>query len=294
MAKKKKTPAASSNFRRPTLKSAYNYAKKHGNMPEEEMDEDQRLRLLESYKVILEAKENAERKGKTLKKAVKKAKTSKKKGRGNFIGSKVSKARRYLKRVAKYTPQKRKDKYIALRIKEAKHVIKMSEQRNAARKRRRAETSEAKKLTKDLSTNKWEEVTGPDGEIVRFKLEFWTSGPRAGKLRRRVRSKQEPQVGDIILDATGPAGPDQKGGIRAWRIASNRRRKHPVSREMVENYKDSILYKVRQLAAGRISLKQFGDFVRSQLKKPSSREYQERVRAGKKQAMTGWKLRRKR
>jgi len=293
MAKKKRTPAATSNFIRPALKAAYNYVKKHGNLAEDELDPDQRIRLIEAYRLIFDAEKSAEKQGKNFKRVKKRAKTSKKKRRGNFIGSKLSKARNYLKRASKYPIEKRKDKYISLRIQEAKHVIKKAEQRNKDRKVHRATTAESKKLVKDLETTKWEEVTGPNGEIIRFKLDFYTSGRLAGKLRRRVRSKQEPQQGDILLDVTGPAGPDQKGGLRAWRIASNRRRRHPVSREMIENYKQSNLYRVRQLAAGQISLQKFADFIQEQLEKPTSKEYQTRVRKGGTPA-TGWKLRRKR
>jgi len=293
MAKKKRTPAATSNFIRPALKAAYNYVKKHGDLKEEDLNADQRLRLIEAYRLIFDAEKSAKKQGKKFKNVKKRAKTSKKKKRGNFIGSKISKARNYLKRASKYPPEKRKDKYISLRIQEAKHVIKSAEQRNRDRKVRRASASEGRKLSKELSTNRWEEVTGPNGEIIRFKLDFYTSGEKAGKLRRRIRSKQEPQQGDIVLDATGPAGPDQKGGIRAWRMASNRRRKHPVSKEMIENYKQSNLYMVRQLAAGQISLQQFADFIQAELNKPSSKDYQARVRTGS-APVTGWKLRRKR
>lgn len=93
---------------------------------------------------------------------------------------------------------------------------------------------------------KWEEVVGPDGEIVRFKLLY----NKDGEFQKRVRSKELPQKGDIVLDLTQ--------GFKAWLITKSRRRPyHEITPEMRRSYENSFLYKVRQLASGQLSLPKF-------------------------------------
>ena len=91
----------------------------------------------------------------------------------------------------------------------------------------------------------WEEVLGPDGELIRFKLEYGKSDSDKDKLQSRKRSKEPPQNGDIILDLTSK--------IAAWKITGKGRSSIPVTKKMESYYKASSLYKVRQLAAGKLS-----------------------------------------
>ncbi len=281
MAKKKKT--LKSNFRRPTLKSALRYIKAN---KEAEMDgtisQQRELKLIESYRVVYESYENTGKDKEKFKKKKKKAKLSKRPDRGNYIGESVFKAKRYLKSVEKYSAQKRKQPNIAIRIKEAQRVIRKAEMRNLKKREGRASDREEKSLVKDLSVIKWEEVTGPNGEVIRFRLDPYKAGAKQGGLKRRVRTKSEPGPGDVVLDSTGPT--DGSGdGIRAWRITENRRRKYDVTKRMVDTYKTSILYQVRRMAAGQISLQQLHDFIGDELKKPSalvasSKEYKQSMR----------------
>jgi len=85
----------------------------------------------------------------------------------------------------------------------------------------------------------YEETFGPEGEVIRFKLHY----SKDGTFLKRTRTRQEPQIGDVVLDLTS--------GISAWRITSNRRRRHPVTPSMRESYENSFLYKVRKLTAGK-------------------------------------------
>jgi len=85
----------------------------------------------------------------------------------------------------------------------------------------------------------YEECLGPEGEVIRFKLHY----NKSAVFLKRTRTRNEPQVGDIVLDLIT--------GIKAWRITTNRRRKHPVTPAMRESYESSYIYKVRKLAAGR-------------------------------------------
>jgi len=85
----------------------------------------------------------------------------------------------------------------------------------------------------------YEETIGPEGETIRFKLHY----TREGEFSKRTRTRNEPQVGDIVLDLVS--------GVKAWRITTNRRRKHPVTPAMRKSYESSCVYKVRKLAAGK-------------------------------------------
>lgn len=99
---------------------------------------------------------------------------------------------------------------------------------------------------------RWEEVVGPDGEIVRFKLLY----NKDGSFQKRVRSKEAPQKGDIVLDLTQ--------GFKAWLITKSRRRPyHEITPEMRKSYENSFLYKVRQLAAGQLSLPKFLETIKN-------------------------------
>jgi len=105
----------------------------------------------------------------------------------------------------------------------------------------------------------WEEAMGPDGEVVRYKLDY----KKDGTFWRRRRTREEPQIGDIVLDL--------REGINSWRITSNRRRKHPVTPAMRKSYENSSLYKVRQLAIGKLSLTKFIQEIQS-IKKSESKK----------------------
>lgn len=99
---------------------------------------------------------------------------------------------------------------------------------------------------------RWEEVSGPDGEVVRFKLIY----DQDGKFKKRARTKDLPQKGDIVLDLTS--------GFKAWIITKNRRRPYnEITKEMRRSYENSFLYKVRQLASGQLSLPKFVELIKS-------------------------------
>ncbi|RJR07545.1 hypothetical protein C4588_06480 [Candidatus Parcubacteria bacterium] len=101
----------------------------------------------------------------------------------------------------------------------------------------------------------WEEVLGPKGETIRFKVEYHKEGPEKGKVKEKKRAlKAEPQIGEIILDLTT--------GIQAWRVTESGRTTMPVSKRMRDFYRQSYLYRVRQLAAGIISPTQFVKYVK--------------------------------
>lgn len=122
-------------------------------------------------------------------------------------------------------------------------------------------TCETKKgnLPAETGTPSWEEVTGPKGEVVRYKVKYYTDGPSKGQVRERNRVvKEQPKAGDIILDLTS--------GVKAWKVSANGRRQEiAVTKQMEALYKESNLYKVRQLAAGHISLNQFFEAVKGKV-----------------------------
>ena len=89
----------------------------------------------------------------------------------------------------------------------------------------------------------WEELLDPEGHVIRFKIEY----AKNGALKGRSIVTDDPELGDIVLDLTS--------GIKAWKITSRRRRKHPVSPLMRKVYESSVLYLIRQYAAGKIDPK---------------------------------------
>ena len=69
-----------------------------------------------------------------------------------------------------------------------------------------------------------------------------------GSFRRR---------GNIVLDTTA-----RGEGFKVWRIRGTRRRPMPKTPQMQAIYESSFLYKVRQLAAGKISVQELHDATR--------------------------------
>lgn len=106
----------------------------------------------------------------------------------------------------------------------------------------------------------WEEVAGPkDGDVIHFKLVYHKDGPYKGQLKERKRTQKEtPKRGEIILDLTS--------GVKAWQMPATggKRESIPVTKQMEDYYKKSNLYRVRQLAAGYISLDQFAAAVKGE------------------------------
>lgn len=102
----------------------------------------------------------------------------------------------------------------------------------------------------------FEETLGPDGEIIRFKLDYSQENGKC-KFKRRTRTQIEPPIGSIILDLTC--------GIKAWKRFSDKRRTYPISDAMMQSYKNSIIYKTRQLAAGKISLREFSEIIQNEI-----------------------------
>lgn len=252
-------PNPRGNYRLPTLKASMNYIKKHKSM--EDLSEEQKMRLLEAYRIVSEASA-------THPEALRTAQVSKSEERGNYMRPSIAAARRYLESVKDYSQQKKSEEQIAWRIKEAERIVAKADRKNDRRKQKRpvgpvqqtkarssaitAVSKPARKKTEKHVTQ-WEEVLGPEGETIRFKLDQVLDGPNEGKFKARILSKDEPQVGDLVLDATQ--------GLQAWKITSTRRRPHPVTPQMKETYESSLLFKVRQMVAGKITLKQLSDHV---------------------------------
>lgn len=141
------------------------------------------------------------------------------------------------------------------KIKSAEKIVQRADRRNQNRRLKK----DGKTLTvgdKSFPTFKpkkevilFEETVGPDGEIVRFKLLY-----RDNRFQKRLRTKEEPPVGSIILDLVS--------GVKAWRRYSDKRRSIPLTSEMRRSYQNSFLFKVRQLAAAKINVQQFIDIVK--------------------------------
>jgi hypothetical protein len=227
----------------------------------------------------------------------------------NFFDS-ILKARAFLIQVSCLTPKQQSDPQMQAKIEVANKIVAKADRRNDRRKARRATQNvqtaavnkplrviaggkqptiysvknckEAQQSVEKLCDNvtcktagrpqrmavgsdrvNWEEVLDPDGNIVRFKIIYHKDGPDAGKVKERKRvKKEEPKTGDIVLDLTS--------GIRAWRIGKTRE-KIDVTKEMEVAYKASTLYKVRQLAAGFISLSQLVDALNKDLPSNTSK-----------------------
>lgn len=211
----------------------------------------------------------------------------------------ITKARAFLVQVACLTPKQTNDPEMQLKIEAATKIVAKAGRRNDRRRARRAAGGsvsgslrvieggksrnvktcpEAKQSVKDLCGNvvchavpkpqktlavgsdrvAWEEVLDPAGKVIRFKIIYHKEGPNIGtiKERRRVK-KEEPKPGDIVLDLTS--------GIKAWRAGT--REEVNVTKEMEADYKKSNLYRIRQLAAGYISLSQLIDMLNKDLEK---------------------------
>lgn len=210
----------------------------------------------------------------------------------------ILKARAFLKQTECLNSKQLSDPELQKKIEAAYKVIAKADRRNERRRNRRAAKAgkattipsglqsiqkytvrtcdEAKKtvgrlcegitcettkkgLPVETGNPSWEEVTGPKGEVVRYKVKYHVDGPSKGQVKERNRAvKEHPKVGDIILDLTS--------GIKAWKVVANGRRQEiPVTKQMEALYKESNLYKVRQLAAGHISLNQFFEAVKGKV-----------------------------
>jgi len=241
-----------------------NYIKKK-HKDRHDLSEEQKMRLLEAYRIVSEA--NAARP-----EALKTARVSTSEELGNYIRPSIAAARRYLESIKDYSQQKRQQEDIAWRITEAERIVAKADRKNTRRKKKSIGPTPARQTPATRPTNitattvkaprsrkvekhvtQWEEVLGPDGETIRFKLDQFLDGPNQGKFKARLLTKDEPQVGDLVLDATQ--------GLQAWKITSTRRRPHPITPHMRETYESSLLFKVRQMVAGKITLKQLSDHV---------------------------------
>lgn len=258
-------PNPRGNYRRPTLKASMNYIARYKDEDMDSLSEAQKFRLLEAYRIVAEAKASDPN-------SLKRAQVSTSEDRGNYIRPSIAAARRYLESVKDYSEAKKSQEDIAWRIREAQMIVAAADRKNQRRKAKRASkpgvakktatsapravrTAVARTPKTEKHVTKWEEVLGPEGEVIRFKLEEFEDGPNQGKFKARVLTKDEPQVGDIVLDATQ--------GLKAWKITSSRRRPHPVTPQMRETYESSLLFKVRQMIAGDITLKQLSDHVKN-------------------------------
>lgn len=131
------------------------------------------------------------------------------------------------------------------KIRRAEKMVQKADRRNQRRKTGRNGKSDLNLIKKPVKEiTRYEETLGPDGEVIRFKLII-----AENTYKNRVRTKEEPPIGSIILDLTS--------GIKAWKRFSDKRRSIPLTSEMRRSYQNSFLFKVRQLAAGKINLQQF-------------------------------------
>lgn len=143
----------------------------------------------------------------------------------------------------------------AEKIKRAEKMVRKADRRNQKRKlKREGAPFLTEKINKPLKeVTRFEETLGPNGEIIRFKLIG-----EDGIFKKRVRTREEPPIGSIILDLTD--------GVKAWKRFSDKRRSTPVTQEMRRTYQNSLLFRVRQLAAGKINLQQFADSIKHEKK----------------------------
>lgn len=139
----------------------------------------------------------------------------------------------------------------------------------AQRLNERCDNVECKPLNGSASTStssgaraSWEEVLGPKGEVVRFKLVYDAAG---NVIDRKRLNKEKPHSGDIVLDLTR--------GVEAWQIVDDQRQPIKLTRQMEQAYKNSILYKVRQFAAGQISIDQFSESLKTRLASAKMRKH---------------------
>jgi hypothetical protein len=140
------------------------------------------------------------------------------------------------------------------------------EKRHRPRTRTRATRSVRAEVIKNIDPadlHSWEEVVGPEGEIIRFRVDRYKSKKRWGEMRRVVRDNSEPAVGDTVLDLTL--------GARAYKITRSGRKKVALNPEMIKKYRDSFLYHVRRVAAGKLSSKGFLEKVKALLNSPKTK-----------------------
>jgi hypothetical protein len=103
--------------------------------------------------------------------------------------------------------------------------------------------------------HEWEEAVGPKGELIRFKVERYTTTDKKGRIKSftRVNPKRvKPNDGDLILDMTC--------GIKVSMQTPEGRVDLPetaLTNEMISNYKNSFLYKVRLVAAKKETPRNF-------------------------------------
>lgn len=131
-------------------------------------------------------------------------------------------------------------------------------------------------------SHKWEQVLGPGGEDIYFKM-TWHKNGREKKCA--IDYSPEFISGDIILNMTGRNGNGHSSGPGAvaevWHHEGSRGRHQLPSLTDAMNirYKSSFLYLVRQLAAGPksggLSIKQFLDLI-TKVKKKRKGNYRKR------------------
>jgi hypothetical protein len=122
--------------------------------------------------------------------------------------------------------------------------------------------------------HRWEEVVGPEGEIIRFRVDRYKSKGRQGEMRRVVRDSSDPAVGDTVLDLTL--------GAKAYKITKSGRKKVALNPEMIKKYRDSFLYHVRRVAAGKLSTKGFLEKVKALLATPRLKKSKRKLKKKRK------------
>jgi len=166
------------------------------------------------------------------------------------------------------------------KINYAKKIVNRADRRNERRRSRRGRSAFPgafpgafpSSMQRPLKPKKeeihYEETLGPEGEAVRFKLIY-----QDGKFQKRIRTKEEPPIGAVILDLTD--------GVKAWKRYSDKRRSTPLTAEMRRTYQNSFLFKVRQLAAGKINLSQFLEAVKQVQKRSTIKPEYKKLRRKK-------------
>jgi hypothetical protein len=137
-------------------------------------------------------------------------------------------------------------------VEEVNELIALAPQKFKPRKRRPlvVQAGEVSEPSAEEIYDFWQIVTGPTGESIYFRFEYYKSGSRAGQLKKMIRVKttegEDPitEVGSLIMDL--------RGGVKVWRkVKSRKRRPYPMTPQMKEAYESSVLYKARKLAAGK-------------------------------------------
>lgn len=137
------------------------------------------------------------------------------------------------------------DPHIISKIPVAESIVEKADLKNNRRKDNRAE-EKGERLPSEIKATHWEEVLGPNGEVLRFKLLLDPNGVVLNRIRNET---DKPRPGDLILDTTK--------GLNSWKIARNgKRRKFKVTTTMQSAYKGSMLYLARKFAAGELDIPQ--------------------------------------